>query len=229
MLFASSCTKKNEAKQNGVDDSVQLQNDSIQHPIGDAIASDFPGCLREPKLAALIPCAIQELARDGDLEQKKQDCLDSLDKDRITSVLRADPIFHPIYLPNLLDENDVFNEQYRVSVIAEGDSQEVFKKFSDYKVEIKKEYQGWRVSIPGWLDSVEAERIAVEFSRIAGVGVDSKNKARGAIALGVCLSAQDSAKLARAANSNGIPLKFALISYSRTDIDDLLAVEGEEE
>jgi hypothetical protein len=225
-VFITSCSKKSESTTEGIGDSAAAGIDTTSITPG---LPEFPNCLHKPGLAAILPCAIMELALDGNLEEKKRDCLDSLNGARNNSVLRADSIFRPVYLPNLLEENALFKKRFAVSVVVAGDSQNIAEKFSNYRVELKSEFQGWRVSVAGWLDSVEAANMALNFSKIAGVEVDAQNKAKGAVALGVCLSAQDSIRFSNSARSNGIPLIFARISYSGTDADNLLITESAEE
>lgn len=228
LLMILSCGRDNKSEQFEVRSLGRDTIDSARFRKMGEKEADFPVCLKTPMLAALIPCAIMELGLDGDLESKKQDCIDSLNRGRNISVLRASPVFHPVYLPSLLEESEIFKERYAVSVVVEGDSLAVLSRFSSFPVEIKNEYQGWRVSVNGWLDSVESEKTALAFSKLLGGLVASKNRANGAIALGVCLSAQDSVKLAQAANLNEVPIKFVRISYSREDVDDLTIVEEEE-
>lgn len=229
VIFGQSCEKKSEPAPAERIDSIKAP-DSVIKPDTETATEAIPtSCIKNNALIAYLPCPISELAVDGNLDNKKQDCLDSLDKARNTSVLRVIPSIKPFFLPRLLDIENLFPRTFFLEGMASGDSQFVRSSIGGIDIDVIGSSEPWQLRTRGWMDSLEATKAFKAFNKIPNISGTAIHRAHGVLALGVCLSPSDSSLIQITSIKEQVPLKFKRISYPFPDLEDLSMTENEEE
>lgn len=228
-LFFQSCEKKLESALPERVDSSKANDSTLGSNASVSTDATPTACIKSNALIAYLPCPIAELALDGNLDNKKQDCLDSIDQARNTSVLRSFPNSKPFFLPRLLEIEDLFPQVFYIAAMASGDSQIIRKSIGSTSVELIGDSETWHLRTRNWMDSLGASAVLNDFNKIPSISSATIHRANGVLAVGICLSASDSSSIYIASTKEGIPLKFKRISYPFPDLEDLSVTENDEE
>lgn len=233
LAVIASCKKNTSDSQSPARDSaLQVIADSIPPAAGSFPAGEeLKSMLRSPTLVAMIDCPIDELSSDGNnADLKKPDCLDTMINERRESIIHMDSSVTPVFLPHMLEENEIFEKRYYVEAIVANDTNSLGE---DVRVpyELVPYGEEWKFRTSIWLTKKEANELTNQLSKVKLLSGIYAQEAKGGVVWAACRNASDSTKVSDLCRKHKVRIKFARIKYARDDIFDLKndVISGAEE